>query len=228
MLNYNAKVTDLVKIKKVPDKYISQISIGDIGRIVKIYSNGVVRQIKVNIFGKLNPHTRSDGHFIFWPSELIPSSEKELYIEQDIKNTKNSLYGAKGDIMKNKQLLKGYKIAIVRFEVTEKEVPYALYDSNVEPNDYVLCMTGHHGQAIGEVKEIICGKDIPIEYGREIICKIDYTDYRKRQEKLKRIAEIKLAMAKKKEELNELAIYELLAKSSPEMANMLKELKELV
>lgn len=225
MLNQEVKVTDLVEVKKVPDKYLGQISIGDIGRIVKIYSNGIVRTIRVNIFGKSNVHTRSDGHFIFWPGELIEYTKNI----ENVKILLNARYGAKGDIMKNKKLLKGYKIAIVKFEVTEVEVPYALYDESITVDSHVLCMTGHHGQAVGKVISITPDTSkYSVEYGREIICKIDYTDYYKRQEKLKRIDELKLAMAKKKEELAELAVYEALALSNPEMASMLKELKELL
>ena len=167
----------------------------------------------------------------------------------------NSFYGNKFEppipfkkeekkVMKNKQLVKGYSVASVAFGAFNGEtdkygtpkcdgklVYYALYDDGISAGDYVLCMTGHHGQALGQVREIFNGSivdELEVCYGREIICRIDYEAYLNRQHKLERIDELKKKMAKKKEELNELAIYQALAVTSPEMADMLKELKELV
>lgn len=145
-----------------------------------------------------------------------------------------------------KKLLKGYKIAEVCFanygerakdsvdrpnvDLSKDGYLYALYDNSIGEGDIVLCCTGHHGHVIGQVRNVIntWSEDAKVEYGREIICKIDYTAFEERQAKLKRIDTIKKTMAKKKAELDELAVYELLAKQSPEMANLLSELKELL
>ena len=129
------------------------------------------------------------------------------------------------------ELLKGYKIATVRFRDFKseyKDVQYALYDTSIVPDDSVLCATGHHGEVIGTVIKIDAYEDDVVKYGRQIICKIDYSSYKERLKKLERIKELKLKMDKKKEELNELAVYQALAATSPEMAEMLKELKELI
>ena len=134
--------------------------------------------------------------------------------------------------MKNAQLLKGYKKAAVRFrnDTGYSDVWYAMYDNVANVDDAVLCMTGHHGEVIGTVVAIEPFENdaVNVDYGREIICKIDYSAYYNRQKKLERIAKLKTVMAKKKAELDELAVYELLASKSPEMTDMLKELKELL
>lgn len=142
-------------------------------------------------------------------------------------------------IMKNKQLIKGYRKVVVRFSKVVDDngimVPnehadgylHALYDNDIDIGDYVLCVS-KDGHTIGYVEKIWHDDDAEISNGREIICKIDYSKYIERQERLKKVEKLKSAMQKKKEELNELAIYQALAATSPEMAEMLKELKELL
>ena len=192
--------------------------------------------------------------------DVVPIDVESMYPIQ-LSNTYsrkaflNSFYGNKFEppipfnkeekkVMKNKQLVKGYSVASVAFgafngetdkygtpKCDGKSVYYALYDDGISAGDYVLCTTGHHGQALGKVREVFNGSivdELKVYYGREIICKIDYKAYLNRQHKLERIDELKLKMAKKKEELNELAVYQALAATSPEMADMLKELKDLL
>lgn len=194
------------------------ISEGDVG-VIDAINNSWDRPFRVRIEGKTNRHGSTGMYYFDWYD-----FEKQKVNKKEKTKT-----------MKNKQLLKGYKKALVRFRDPIKngytDVWYALYDDDVKNGDFVLCATARHGHVIAEVFDIPDEKitrTIEVECGREIICKIDYTNYNERQAKLERIEDIKKVMNKKKEELNELAVYELLAKSSPEMANMLKELKELL
>ena len=245
-------VGDMVRIRNA--RIYDDVEVGDIGMIVAIGWTWEV-QYKVRLINKLNPHS-CKGFYYFdeGDMELIPDDIPSMYpstlLTEDmnvekIKNFINAKYG-KGAIMKNKQLLKGYKLAEVCFanykevgqgvvdkpkiDLTKDGCFYALYDNDVKEGDIVLCCTGHHGHVIAQVKNIfdVWSEDVKVEYGREIICKIDYTDFEERQAKLKRIDTIKKTMAKKKAELDELAVYELLAKQSPDMAKMLTELKELL
>lgn len=80
--------------------------------------------------------------------------------------------------------------------------------------------------AIAKVKAV--GKeDDKVEYSREIICKIDMTVYNDRKARAKRKAELKGKMEAKVKKLQETAIFEMLAKKDEELAEMLKEFKEL-
>lgn len=237
-------VGDVIRV--INDTDYDDVQTGDIGTIIQI---GTTRQkqYQIKLATKSNAYSRL-GYYYFTIDDIEFNSVQDVNscypttlsakcidtLDADIKQLLNARYG-KGANMKNKQLLKGYKKALVRFRDPVRndynDVWYALYDNNVEAGDMVLCATGHHGQVIAEVYDIPTAKhakDIEIEYGREIICKIDYTDFNERQRKLERIVELKKTMTKKKAELDELAVYELLAKQSPEMADMLKELKELL
>lgn len=102
---------------------------------------------------------------------------------------------------------------------------YAAYEDYAE-GDYVVVHTGHHGMAIAKVKAMGT-EDDKVEYGREIICKIDMTAYNDRKVRAKRKAELKGKMEAKVKELQETAIFEMLAKEDVGLAEMLKEFKEL-
>lgn len=236
----NYKAGDAVKILKIPDKYFGVLKVGDIGNVKCVVKyQGIVRLVHIIIPNKKNKYT-GDGHFCVNPYHLeyigidvdsvYPKLVKINEIDTDEwRKILNARYG-KGAFMKQ-ELLKGYEIATVRFRDFKgeyKDVQYALYDTGIVPDDSVLCAKGHHGEVVGTVIKIEPYKDDVVEFGRQIICKIDYSGYKERLKKVERIKELKLKMAKKKEELNELAVYQALAATSPEMAEMLNELKELV
>lgn len=203
------------KITIIRDDCYDDVCIGDVG-VIDAINNGWSKQFRICIEGKINRHASSGLYYFTWYDFEKQKINNKIGVNK----------------MKNKQLLKGYKKAAVRFETSNgyNDVWYAMYDDVADINDAVLCMTGHHGEVIGIVKAIepFENDNINVDYGCEIICKIDYSAYHDRQKKLERIAKLKTTMAKKKAELDELAVYELLAKQSPEVAVMLKELKELL
>ena len=127
------------------------------------------------------------------------------------------------------KMLNGYKTVLIKFldgTNTDKRYAYASYDE-VNENDYVVVKTGHHGWGIAQVSEIL-NEDCAVECGREIIAKFDPSSYFERIEKIKRLSEIKKSMDAKVKELQHLAIYEALAKDSPEMKELLDEFKSLI
>lgn len=148
----------------------------------------------------------------------IKSSSEELkFIKKRIEETKEKYF-----------MDKNYHPIIINFiSGSNTNVPYtyAAYEDYAE-GDYVVVHTGHHGMAIAKVKAV--GKeDDKVEYGREIICKIDMTSYNDRKARAKRRAELKNRMKTKVKELQETAIFEMLAKEDAGLAEMLKEFKEL-
>ena len=120
-----------------------------------------------------------------------------------------------------------YPIIINFISGSNTNVPYtyAAYEDYAE-GDYVVVHIGHHAMAIAKVKAM-GNEDDKVEYGREIICKIDMTAYNARKPRAKRKAELKSRMEAKVKELQETAIFEMLAEKDEELAKMLKELKEL-
>lgn len=109
--------------------------------------------------------------------------------------------------------------------ISKRDFVFAAYEP-YEVNDYVAVKSGHHGFVIAKVT-VVENVEAPVQYGREIICKIDMTAYENRKARAKRKAELKDKMEAKVKELQETAIFEMLAKEDAGLAEMLKEFKEL-
>lgn len=123
------------------------------------------------------------------------------------------------------------KIAGVKFldgSNTDREYFYALYDDSIEIGDLVVAKTGHHGFALVKISSIEEYKPNIIAHSREIICKVDMTAYNERQAKAAKIKSLKVEMDKKVMELQQTAIYELLAEKDPGLKQMLEEYKSLI
>lgn len=130
-------------------------------------------------------------------------------------------------------MLKGFKVAGISFleGVNTKTVyAYALYDDNIAVNDIVIVQSGHHGLGIAKVVSISDDAlDVKhVQYGREIIAKVDFTAYEERKKKEERIKDLKKQMDAKVRELQNNAVYEMLAEKDPALKEMLDEFKTLI
>lgn len=147
--------------------------------------------------------------------------EKELLI-------KNENLKFKGD--KSMAVKGNYNVAMVKFIQgynTSKEYAFALFDNDTDVGDHVLCDTSQ-GYNIGKVTKIVpqseyCGCTVT----KEIICKIDFTEFEKRKELRKQKEALKKQMDKMVKDNQELFLYQALADKNPEMAAMLAAYKEL-
>jgi preprotein translocase subunit YajC len=175
--------------------------------------------------------------------KIKPSYERVGVEFDDVKNP-NSQYGLfwferkylnplKSINLENEseeiKLLNGYKSVGIKFlegSNTEREYIYACYDE-VQEGDYVVVKSGHHGWGLAIISQVF-ENEVPVECNREVICKFDPSAHFARIEKVKRLAEIKRDMDAKVKELQHLAIYEALAKDSPEMKELLDEFKSLI
>lgn len=191
-----------------------------------------------------NKYSAYGGKFCGKVGTIKRISGSSYGVEIEGETNKNSKYGlfwfGKGEITlssrnnwkkENKEeyfMDKNYHPIIINFiSGSNTNVPYtyAAYEDYTE-GDYVVVHTGHHGMAIAKVKAVGTEED-KVEYGREIICKIDMTAYNDRKVRAKRRAELKGKMEAKVKELRETAIFEMLAKEDAGLAEMLKEFKEL-
>ena len=203
-LNYEDRV-EVQKLSSYRGKYT-----GDFGTIKRFSGN----TIGVALDNKQNNNSQ---YGLFW------------FKKEDLK--KVSKYENKSTKENNREeyfMDKNYHPVIINFisgSNTDVTYTYAAYEDYAE-GDYVVGHTGHHGMAIARVKAMGT-EDDKVEYGREIICKIDMTAYNDRKARAKRKAEIKSKMEAKVKELQETAIFEMLAKEDAGLAEMLKEFKEL-
>lgn len=121
-----------------------------------------------------------------------------------------------------------YRIASVKFlEGTNEDKPYryALYDDGIVIGDICVVKTAHHGLSIARVVDIEDKTDEKII--REIVCKCDFSAYEAREAARKRMEELKRKMAARAAQLQELALYKMMAAEDASMAELLKEFEGL-
>lgn len=130
-------------------------------------------------------------------------------------------------------MFENFKVAGISFlegTNTDAVYAYALYDDTIMVGDIVVVQSGHHGLGIARVVDIdASGENTKaVQYGREIIAKVDFSAYEERKEKAKKMKNLKRQMDAKVQELQHQAIYELLAEKDPSLKAMLDEYKNLM
>ena len=160
------------------------------------------------------------GTFDYNPRSLKPLNEKDE--QNNINNNINE-----GD----NTMIGNYYVAMVKFiqgTNTTKEYAFALFDTNIVIDDYVLCDT-QNGYGVAKVIKIMPKSEYEgVKITREIICKVDFADFEKRKENRAKAIKLKTDMDKKIKEMQELAIFEMMAKESPELKEMLDTYKDLM
>lgn len=123
-----------------------------------------------------------------------------------------------------------YRVALCKFlqgTNLTRSYAFALFDYNVNEKDYVLCDTTN-GYNVAKVTEIVDKNDYNgVTVTKEIVCKVDFTDFLNRIEARKAKEKIKKQMDRLVKQNQELVLYQMLANENPEMAAMLEEYKNL-
>lgn len=177
-----------------------KVCVGDTGTVRSVYANN----LRVAIDDKVNTASQY-GHFYFKPDQIKLLSEKETII-----------------------MTGNYRIAEVQFiegSNTNQKYSYACYDHSIVEGDICVVKTVHHGLSIARVTGFITSDE---ELTREIVCKADFTEYNKRVEARKRMAELKDLMNTRAKRLQDVALFKMLAKEDADMAAMISEYEQLV
>lgn len=123
-----------------------------------------------------------------------------------------------------------YDVAMVTFlqgTNTVKEYAFALFDKGyIAVGDLVLCDTAN-GYGVAKVTKIISQEECNIHVMKEIICKVDFTNFEKRKELRKQKEALKKQMDKMVADNQELILYQAIADKNPDMAAMLMAYKAL-
>lgn len=124
--------------------------------------------------------------------------------------------------------MKEYMIVKVQFNVSSKTCTGKLYTflayEEYTPGDVVVVDTQNGFQLAtveGTASKIPDG--IPTGGLKEIVCKVDFTAWNKRRERAKRMNELQCMMNNKVRDLQETALFEMLASKDPELKAMLDE-----
>lgn len=137
-------------------------------------------------------------------------------------------------LMRNKGVsaMKEYMIVKVQFNVSSKTCTGKLYTflayEEYTPGDVVVVDTQNGFQLAtveGTASKIPDG--IPTGGLKEIVCKVDFTAWNERRERAKRMNELQCMMNNRVRDLQETALFEILASKDPELKAMLDEYKTL-
>lgn len=121
-----------------------------------------------------------------------------------------------------------FKVAKVKFlegSNTTTTYEYALFDDYVV-GTYVVVKSAHHGFGVAKIVEIISKEQATTKkFEREIVTAFDMETYETRKKNRAKIQELNNRMDKRFQELNKLALFEMMAEKDPELKNMLEEYK---
>lgn len=162
------------------------------------------------------------------------------YVEVKLDNGTTHNYNELSLIFVNKQnnIIKGdnemitgnYRIAMVKFVQgtnTVKGYAFALFDNDIKVDDTVLCDTVN-GYNVATVIDIVAKDEYDGDVTKEIVCSVDFTNFEQRKKNREEAKKLKSEMDKKMKEMQELALYEVMAEKSPELKEMLEAYKGLV
>ena len=113
-------------------------------------------------------------------------------------------------------------VAMIQFadERCDRRYQYANFDPSIRTGDLCVVMSANHGMGIAKVVEILPRNDLELE--REIVAKVDTGAYDARVNQRKVAAELKTKMQERAKKLQDIALFQMLAKDDPEMAELLK------
>ncbi len=151
------------------------------------------------------------GVFYYKPCDLIREETKEIKEDKNMQKMTNFVNVAEVQFLDEKVPFRTYE--------------YANYDPNLAAGDLCVVMSAHHGMGLAEVLEI---KQTPTEdLYREIVSKVDTADFNTRVERRKKAAELKARMQERAKQLQDIVLYQTLAKEDPEMQELLDAFKAL-
>lgn len=166
-------------------------------------------KILVDLDTESNPYGAM-GYFYFKPYELSLVNENDILEENNMQNVINY-----------------YNIAKVKYLDSDKpsSYSYANFDTTLVEGDLCVVASAHHGLGLARVTEIIHENNI--QTPREIVARVDTTDYDFRVESRKNAAELKAKMQERAKQLQDVALYQMLAEKDPEMMELLNRYQSL-
>lgn len=202
-------VGDRVEVVKQPAKY-RKVSVGMTGIVTSVYGPSSIRVCLDNMHNASSQY----GDYYF--------EHKELKRINELNNE-----GSNNDMSNTTVMTGNFRVAEMQFidgNNTNRKYLYACYDAGIEPSDICVVKTLNHGFGIAKVVGFI-STDETIR--REIVCKVDFTEYDKRVATRKRMNSLIKEMNARAADLQQMAVYKLLAKEDDSMKALLEEFEQL-
>ena len=125
-----------------------------------------------------------------------------------------------------------FKVAKVKFlsgTNTNTEYEYAMFDDCGKIGNVVVVASANHGLGLAKITDIISKEEaVTQKFEREIITPVYMDAYEERKKNRARLQELNNQMDKRAQELNKLAIFEMLAEKDESLKVMLEEYKGLI
>lgn len=168
-------------------------------------------KISVNLDDVRNPNS-SYGAFYFEPVELVllNNDMEEIFMQNNITNYLN--------IAKIKFVDSCYN--------NSKTYEYANFDPELKVGDICVVKSAHHGLGVAKVEEIVERNDITTQ--REIVAIVNVDSYKERVANRAKAAELKTKMQERVKQLQDVALYKMMAENDPTMSEMLKEYQTII
>jgi hypothetical protein len=162
-------------------------------------------KIYVKLDNEWNPYSDT-GLFYFKPYELSLLNDNTTDIEEEnnMENITNYLNIAKISFVDGND---------------SRTFDYANFEPTLKKGDLCVVKSAHHGLGLAKVVEIVDRNDI--QTPREIVAKVDTQDYDFRVASRKDAAELKAKMKERAKQLQDIALYQMLAEKDPEMQELL-------
>lgn len=164
------------------------------------------------IFDTITNVRSSYGCFYFKPNELVEVDENNNEIVEEKTMSKITNY------------LNNVTIKFIGDSVPCSYV-YANYDSDIKVGDLCVVKPANHTMNLARVVAINDCNDFELQ--REVVAKVYTEDYDRRVEMRAKAAELKNKMEARAKQLQDVALYQMLAKDDPEMAALLSEFQGL-
>lgn len=179
--------------------------IGECGTVDNI--SGSIRVVLDDI---RNPNS-SYGAFYFKPGELEITDKL-----MEVKTMQNSVIN----------YVNIAKIKFINNSINTNTYEYANFDPELKVGDICVVKSAHHGFGIAKVEEIIEQNDVVTQ--REIVAKVDIEAYKERLANREKAAALKAKMQERAKQLQDIALYKMMADNDPVMLEMLKEYQDIV
>ena len=201
----NKRIGLRVRVKH-SDKYKRYDIKGRFGTVIHWYGND---NIAVRLEGIIN-HGSQYGYFYFAKTEL------EIIENRNMEETTMAI---------NNNTITNY-LNIAKVLKTDGRVyDHANYIPDLKEGDLCVVVSVNRDMTAAKVVEIIHENDVP--QASEIVCKLDITAYETRVETRKKAAELKAKMQERAKKLQDIALFQTLAKDDEEMAALLSEFTSL-
>lgn len=208
-LDFKSRLRTGMSVKVVNQhKYMNIKLIGKIGTVKQIYTD----EATVYIDGLRNQYSGTGHFYLKWRDIEIVDEHIDVMEEENnnMPNVTNYLNAVKIQYVNN---------------IGPSGYIYANYDPDVKVGDLCVIKSERHDLGLARIVEVIDQNDF--ETCREVVAKVNTECYDERVKNRAKAAELKAKMDERAKQLQDIALYQMLAEKDASMMELLAEYKTL-